>query len=167
MQLELKLFKLVIFTDFAACLARLAFWLKEDIPDFEDVQQLIHADLFKEAADSVIQTARKFNREQIGVASAEESASRRSPEELAAEYNRAADRRVLHVPWNPELSQVEVFPDDVRAVVHREKFILEEEMRVNRFQGDPTRCGELHDSVLYSVLYSGVGLGSIASMRVH
>lgn len=124
------------------CLARLALWMNGEETDFQRLVDAIHPDLFHAAVDSVIQTARNFNRQQQGLRSKEVRSSRQTPDEVAMDFNCELGRRKTTYPWAVTESRTVTYPDDVRAAFQKDRFVLEEEVRRFRFQGDTNAAGK-------------------------
>lgn len=127
-------------TDLASSLARLALWVEGENVGFSDYRDEVHPHLFKIAIDSAIQQARSANRTQQGL-DATSAGVRRPPQETAAMLNEELGRGVPE-PRTPGEHLSVTSPDDVRAVFQRDRFLLEEELRLFRFGGDRSSAGK-------------------------
>lgn len=124
------------------CLARLALWIDGEETEFQRLIDTIHPEIFRSGIDSVIQTARVCNRQQQGLHSKDVTPSRRTPDQLAVDVNRELGRRITTYPWAVTENRIVTYPDDVRAAFQKDRFVLEEEVRLFRFQGDADMAGE-------------------------
>ena len=106
-----------------------------------DIILALHPDLFRSSVDSVIQQAREMNRVQQGLSASDPRTSDLSPDELALEINKELGRWMIDFPDSGEEPRIVTYPDDVRAVFHKGKFLMEEELRRARYKGDKDVSG--------------------------